>query len=353
LSAFYTPNRGAPAETPAATTTTQPGGTSFNTTAPRMNPDATWHYHNYWGTLPYLALLNSNYSLPVADSNNPTVATHTASVDFTLPHGRIVPPETGEINATVFFNGTGGLPTTGLNFSYRPGGAVNYTTVPVVSGKPFSIWVSYDQTDVPHQGSTMWVFRLSARAMRGNPLLNATNPALANGTAHVVLVAWIGRPLLIDPPHFDHWFGRTSLPLVGATVHINGTKLADARYLLVQDKEAFEAPGLATIPLENGSLVPEGASEVDAYVYWNATAGFAKPLLRYAEDNSPSNATLNPEIDRPGFRMFRVTIGQGMTDSPYVNKSTWRFTLLLDGQTGSAFSGTISLHAFAVRPSGA
>ncbi|MHB8584440.1 MAG: hypothetical protein ACYDDF_01185 [Thermoplasmatota archaeon] len=337
---------------------------------PPLTENQRWHYHNYWGNSPSLVLLNANLTLPVVQPSAVSAQPRTATIEFSLPHGHIVPPETGEINVTIFFNSTVPDTSTGLNFSYRPGGAVNFTGRHVVPGKAFSLWVDYDQTDVPHQGSTMWRFRLGPESVaapvtpgptptppvnppNGTPPIPAAppapDPAFANGTAHVIIVAWMGRPLLIDPPHFDHWLGRTTVPLVEATINASDAMGPSGKDVHMTSAGATIQPYVAEIPLPNGSLVPEGSGDVTIMLFWNATGGMAKPGLAYAEDNSPSNGTLTPVEEKAGYRLYKVPIKTGMTDSPYVNKSTWRFDILVDGQPGTVLDGVVSLHAFANR----
>lgn len=327
---------------PGSKTPIKPGTVGATPAKPKRDPNLRWHYHNYWGASSSLVLLDDNLTLPLVRTDRLSLAPRTATIEFSLPYGRIVPPETGELNVTITFAPTGGLPFTGLNFSYRSGGATNFTGMKAESGKAITIPISYDQTDVPHRGSTAWRFRLGPETLNGL--------AAANGTAHVVVEARIGRPLLIDPPHFDQWRGRTAIPLAIVEANVSATKLADDRYALA-DPDARTAdvlPYVLEIPLPNGSLVPERTKEVVVHLFWNTTT-MGKPALAYAEENSPSNGTLQPTADGDGKREYRIPIGVGMSDSPYANQSTWRFVVLIEGPPGTTLKGQLSLHATAER----
>lgn len=329
---------------------TTPAKKPTTTTAPRKDPNLRWHYHNYWGTSSEIVLMDVNLSLPVVRTDRLVVAPRTAVVEFTLPYGKIVPPEAGELNVTIRFAPTGGLPFTGLNFSYRPGGAVNFTGMKAEPGKPLSIPVTYDQTDVPHRSTSAWKFRLGPEVVNGL--------GVANGTAHISVAARIGRPLLIDPPHFDQWRGRTAIPLAIVEANVSAVKLADDRYAVsdvgsdamgLPSPRSDALPYVLEIPLPNGSLVPERTFQVVVHLFWNLTQGSAKPMLAYAEENSPSNGTLQPAGETETSREYRVPIKIGMTDSPYANASTWRFYVLVEGTPGSTLKGSLSLHAIAER----
>lgn len=355
---------GAKDEAPTKKTVKPRPASPVATTPPAKDPDEVnttlgkrWHFHNYWGLSPNLTLFDGEVGLDPTKAPDirlsPAPSVVLGRVTFGLPQGRIVPPETGTITAIVHYNATpaAGAPETigGLNLSYKPANVAEFIPAGTLTpGGPLTFPVTADMTDVPHRGRSIWEFSLAAA-----PSVQAV--AVANMTVHVQLVATIGRPIFIDPPHLDHWKGAETLPLISSEKALHGARspLTQAPYVrLVPDPTAPAAEPserLAAFPVVNGSVVPESSKTVLVRLTWAATAPVAgTPGIEYLEENAGTTSVVTPVSDKVGERLYKIDVIPRMTDSPYANQSTWRFNVLLEGEAG-AWSGTIKLEAWATK----
>jgi len=305
-----------------------------------------WHVHDLWGNQDILTLLEGDVVLPLnADAVGPN-GFRSGRVEFTFPHGTLVPPEAGHLEVLVLFEAATGLPFTGLNLSYRDAGSENFTNLgPLDPASPVRIPVDFFSADVPHAGATAWGFVLEATP-------DARGMALANGTARVTITAHRAREVFLDPPHGSAFRGASIVPLLpDLPLLLSGAKLAEGKYLVERDGAAQVQPALASLAPRNGSIVPEGAKSVLVRVAWTGSA-VAPFAVTYEEPNSPSAGTLTVLEEGADYRLFGLEVTPEMVDSPYAFRSVWRFHLHLEGPAGPVpkLPVTVTAWAAAVPP---
>ncbi len=312
--------------------------------APRPTTNGRWHFHNLWNGATSITLLDADIELPAANFTVGAAGSTAGGIEFGLASGSLVPPEAGILTVNITFTPAELLPSTGLQFRYRDANA----SEPIAAGDPFTttltarIEVTEDMTDVPHQGVSSWRFRL-------DPVPDASGLAFANGTAHVTLVATIGRPVLIDPPHGNPWVLGDELLLADETR--TGTFVRAAGTTLLHDgQDVRPAAAVLAAPVRNRSLVPEGAQEVLVELAWSGDvpAGENPFVVTYLESNTPSEGTLAPEMMERGRATYRIDLVGSMVDSPYARSSAWEFRVGL-ADPGGAFTGTVTLRAWVAR----
>jgi hypothetical protein len=352
-------------ETPAAAGSVSGG--SVGGTAPSASPtvaaqpppisgtSARWHFHDYWHGKPTIVLLDTHVNL------TPALGGLAALVE--LPQGVIVPPEAGRLSVNV----TWAEPTTGpsmglVNLTYRPADSNDFLPIrDAENGKAVLIATTESMCDVPHRQKSLWAFNLTAKPSGDVP------PGVPNTDVRVIVTATIGRPLFIDPPHFNWWQGGDTLDLVRTTAGalVTGTSpqgnvtLPDATSILgggVPPQPDHVAPLVsgtnrsATIPASPGRIVPEGALTVVALLNWTSDApGAPKLKLTYEEQNNPSSGPLPIVVDGAGSRVFVLPIQPPQTDTTYSNRTTWQFHVLPEGDSATAFKGTYVLTAWVTR----
>jgi hypothetical protein len=340
------------------------GGGSAATGAPRSMamPDAApingtsarWHFHDYWHGKPTIILADQDLQL------QPSVGGLSAILE--LPQGVIVPPETGYLTVNV----TWPAPATGvINLTYRPSDSNDFATIKdAASGSPVIIPTSESMCDVPHRQKSLWAFNLTAM-----PSTDASNAGAPTNQVHVVVRATIGRPLFIDPPHFNWWQGGEALDLVkSVTMDLGTVATAQAGNVTAPDPTALLPKGTtpptqsdvaatarqanesARIPATGGRIVPEGAANVVVLLNWTP-AGPQMPKLRvtYQEQNFPSSGAMPVTVEGDTSRIFVLPIQPGQTDTTYSNRTTWEFHVLPEGDGAAAFKGTFTLTAWTTR----
>ncbi|MHB8606000.1 MAG: hypothetical protein ACYDCK_12170 [Thermoplasmatota archaeon] len=338
-------NTNAPPREPRSPTPS--GGTQAETQAnASFDAGQRWHFHNYWGTSPNLTLFDGDVDF---QNGVPDVAccppiVQEGRLDISLAQGKIVPPETGRIDVRLLYNATPLL--SGINVSFKP--ANSQAFIPAGAVKPqgsLRIPVSSAMTDVPHRSRSLWQFRLEAEPA-------AAGVGIANGTVHVKIVATIGRPIFIDPPHIDNWQGQTILHEFKGTRAARVAKSPDGTYFDASSGSA--STSVASFPLVNGSIIPEGTQTVLARLRWTSDAPLpaaSDPTslsLTYSEENAGTKGALQLVKDSPGERIFKLAIDPKLADNPYGNQSTWIIDVNLDATAG-AFSGSVTLDVWAAK----
>lgn len=315
------------------------GGASSTATQPRatISSSKRWHFHNYWGLSDNIVLFDAEVGI----APDVAVAGKTPKFGagaFAPKDGTIVPPETGRIVFTVTWNGT--LPERPLNVTYK---AANMTAFldagPALPG-PAEVAVLEPMADAAHTGESGWRFRIEAAP-------DERGVAVANGTVHVRAVAWLGRPIIIDPPHRDQWNGASVVAL-GETA-FEGRAAKTAKGFVVQSGATTTTSDavLKLVPA-NGTVVPEGAASILVRLDWTLTAPLPVApafVVRWSETQTGAMGEAAKETGGATFQLYRIPVDSKSTDSPYGDRSTW--TLALDLADGSpAFDGKATMRAW-------
>ncbi|GEM_PF-4360555 len=356
-------------DAPAATGPDVSGGTvggsaptgSSATAAPAPQPapisgtSARWHFHDYWHGNPTIVLFDAHVNLSAGAGGL------SALVD--LPQGVIVPPETGFLLVNVSWPASPAGSTAGLvNVTYRPADSNDFFPIKdAANGKAIVIPTTESMCDVPHRQKSLWAFNLTAAPSSDVP------PGLPGTELHVVVSATIGRPLFIDPPHFNWWSGSDVLDLVKTTqgaIATAGTPqgnatLPDASGLLAGgappspdrvSSTAASANRSVTVPATAGRIVPEGATNVVAVLNWSPDEPTMPRLkLTYEEQNYPSSGALQTAVDGATSRVFILPVQPGQTDTTYSNRTTWQFHVVPEGDSAAAFKGGFTLTVWVTR----
>lgn len=316
------------------------GATGGSTaTPPRANLSTSkrWHFHNYWGLSDNLVL----YDADVALAPEAAVAGRTPKVGigtFVPRDGAIVPPETGRITIEVTWNGT--LPERPLNVSYRAANMTDFVDGGPVLPGPAEIVVYEAMADAAHTGSSTWTFRVEAAP-------DERGVALANGTVHVKAVAWLGRPIIIDPPHRDQWAGQAVVALGEGAFEGRAAKTAKG-FVVQRGSETTTSDAVMKIVPPNGTVVPEGTRSILVRLDWTLTAPLPVApafALRWSETQTGAMGEGTKEAGGATYQLWRILVDAKSTDSPYGDRSTW--TLALDLADGSpAFDGKATMKAW-------
>lgn len=324
----------------------QGGSTSAPSVAPTpavvVKPKGTserWHFHDYWKGSPTLTLFDGNVTLNASPSGPDGLPALSAIVE--LPNGVIVPAETGLLTV----NATWTPETTGLlNLSFRPADSNSYTPAgDLALGKPLDIPTTESMCDVPHRQQSFWRFNVTAKP-------SGTPPQPPGREVHVTILATIGRPLFIDPPHLDWWMGGDVIPLVtNAKGEVATASTRAGNLTLPASTGALPVQQPARVGVDEGRIVPEGAKSIVALLNWTSDVpADVKLALGYQEANLPSSGDLTLKVDGKGSRLFVLPIQQAQTDTTYSNRTTWEFIVKPEGTEG-AFRGTYTLVAWVTR----
>lgn len=312
---------------------------------------ARWHFHDYWKGKPVITLLDTHVNL--------TPGAGGLSSIVTLPQGVIVPPETGYLTINVSW----AAPSTGVvNLTYRPSDSQDFLPFhDAPSGKPLFLNTTESMCDVPHRQESLWRFNLTA--MPGSEV----PPGLPATELHVEIKATIGRPLFIDPPHFNWWQDQTVLPLVATVRGDLATGVTPAGNATVPDATSLVPPSVpprqdriaatvtsanqsARVPVTPGRIVPEGAQTVVVLLNWTSDVpGAPKLKVTYEEANNPSSGAMPVSVDGDHTRIFVVQVQPPQTDTTYSNRTTWQFHVLPETDGAAAFKGSYVFTAWVTR----
>lgn len=343
----------------AKSTTTSSSSSSAEVPPPPpiTGTSARWHFHDYWKGHPTITLTDQNVTL------TPTLQGLSAVVE--LPQGVIVPPETGLITINLSW----ASPSTGvINLTYRPSDSVDFLPyADAESGHAVRIFTTESNCDVPHRQKSLWAFNLTAK-----PSADPATPGFPTTQLRLVVQATIGRPLFIDPPHFDWWRDSEVIDLVRTTSGELSTLASPAANATIPDPTSI--PGAlgvpptqdnaaafvqsvnrsARIPATPGRIVPEGATNVVVLLNWSAKAPqMPKLTVTYEEQNNPSSGELPVTVDGDQSRIFVLAVRPPQTDTTYSNRTTWQFHVIPEGDPAGAFEGSYQMTAWVTRLSGA
>jgi hypothetical protein len=325
------------------------GGTSSSSSGssdppPMVTPkpaSGRWHFHDAWQGQPTITLLDAYVTLQPGRGPDGLPA---AFVVVGLPAGTVVPPETGHLTLNFSWNVTGGL----LNVTYRAADTNAFApAMDVANGASLVLPITESMADVPHRASSLWAFNLTAKP-GGDP------PSVPSNEIHVNLTATIGRPLFIDAPHINWWKPGDVLPLVMKSEGVIETAVTPAgTFSLPKNPSADTTPAEvtrnATVPADDGRIVPEGAKSIVALLNWTTEIPDKTLLLRYRESNLGSDAFMDIAVDGATSRVFTLPVDPDQTDTTYSNRTTWEFQIVPEGDAASAFKGTYTLYAWVTR----
>jgi hypothetical protein len=321
--------------------------TDTTTSEPVVKPktmNERWHFHDYWNGHPTIKLLDANVTFNVTQGADGLPA---LSSIVSFPNGVIVPAETGFllVNATWPTTTPGGA----VNLTYKPADSNDFFALTNISnGVPGRINTTESMCDVPHRQESLWKLNLTA-APGGVP------PAMPPRDIHVTITATIGRPLFIDPPHFNWWQGSDVLTLVAGAKGDVSTAATAAGNFTLPPVPPTGAPSPAAaqsdvrVPVDAGKIVPEGAQSVVVMLNWTSDVPNAKLTLRYRESNLPSEGALTVTKDGATSRVFVLPVQPPQTDTTYSNRTTWEFHIKPDGGPNAAFHGTFTLVAWVTK----
>lgn len=170
--------------------------------------------------------------------------------------------------------------------------------------------------DPPHQSLSLWEFELRAMPSEGS---DQTQMMSYEGTLSVHVERGLEIPEF--PPHPDFWNGATELVLEDWTHEVSqDTQLGLFHF----------CSGCVYGPvLDDGVVVPFDASEVVI----DLTAESELPVLfglRAHGANSRDYSDLEPVIDEPMHKQWRMDTDVFYGDSPYAKQTLWGFNLYKD-----------------------
>ena len=335
---------------PGSTTGTGAPVTSAPTPAevkPRGTSDR-WHFHDYWKGNPTITLFEGNLTFnatPLGGDGLPAL-----SAVFELPHGTIVPPETGFMTFNVTWESEveGGL----VNITYKPADSNDFFPGGETgNGQPLVVNTTESNCDVPHRQASAWRFNVTAKP-------GGVPPAMPAPTAKITINATIGRPLFIDPPHLNWWRDGDIIPIVSAGAGEIRTATTPAANLTVPGglpSPGTQAPNPTSftashrVPVDQGRIVPEGTKSIVVMLNWTTSVPDGKLTLRYMENNYPTEGPLELALDNGMSRIYTLKTMQAQTDTTYSNRTTWEFRVLPEGEPAAAFDGSFTLVAWASR----
>ena len=341
---------------PVKTGSTGAGGAPITTSPSPVidRPKGTsdrWHFHDYWKGSPTITLMEMDVVLQpnVGEDGRPAFG---ALIE--LPHGVVVPPETGFLT----FNATWPPDAPGtINLTYRPADSVDYHFGgDIANGMGHQLNTTESNCDVPHRQQSAWRFNLTAQP-------NPNAPGVPPREFHLVVTATIGRPLFIDPPHLNWWRNGDIIPLVEAGQGaIRSARAADTNLTLPGGVPSGAPTATPTpqslqkshrVPVDSGKIVPEGTTSIVVMLNWTSQVPDAKLRLEYNESNLPSGGPLEILSDGAAARVFAISVRAPQTDTTYSNRTTWEFRVIPEGEPAAAFDGTFTLVAWATRMSAA
>lgn len=323
--------------------TSDPANTEFVPPPPKTT-NQRWHFHDYWKGSPTIVLFDGGLNLTPGTGADGLPA---LSALLSLPNTVIVPAETGFLQVNVSWDKSfGGA----MNVTYKPADANSFFGAGNVGqGTPATILTTESMCDVPHRQESLWKFNFTAMA-------DGTPPSFPSTEIHVNITATIGRPLFIDPPHFDWWLGTDIIPLIEDGKGDIVTAITPAGNLSVLGASSAPSssagPTNVVVRVDETRIVPEGVLSIVAIVNWTSEVPGAKLALRYKEGNLPSEGALIITKDSATSRLYTLEVQPPQTDTTYSNRTTWEFHVLPDG-AGPAFQGKFTIVAWATRLSAA
>lgn len=272
-------------------------------TDPTTPPDGQAHVHDYWRGLTRVEVINSTLSL---GPTNTEAGVGTLQID---PPTTVF-PGTAWVNVSVHLSpDTGPQGDIELSLRYQDAASSELHDLGRLrDGDVAVINTTEVENDPPHAQVSRWAFYLG---------LGGLSSTEANV---VVTIARPGGPLPVSPPHPDFWGDNTTRLLFD----VKGPLL-----------DAVPVGELQQAPPNNfdSDLVVPSTGSVRVQFFFNSSTpsqlGY-HPLLNWKSAASRDYVTETPTVS-PGLFEWNFGVEPEMWDSPYVNQTSWEFSIDLRG----------------------
>lgn len=259
---------------------------------------------------------------------------------FRPEEGKLVAPGTARLNVTVSWSEPPGMQ---IDLFYEPANGRDAPPVnDVPNGEPVTIPVNASRSDAPFQAASLWWFNLWPSADPGG----AVPPTEVD--LEVVAERSKTLPEIGPAPDRSNATGDvTLLDAVTVDYRIGVHPEPGCMGLLVSCHPPD--PGAWWIP-RNPALVPDDASTVRATLSWDDPVA-ARPGLDAIHPGGRVRMDL-VEDDPTGMqRTFETTVPDEAVDSPWQQRSLWRFSAVFEeqGVEGGVSTGPYTLTATAIR----
>lgn len=321
---------------------------------PNASQQASGWIEAYWGDRDKVVLVEDTGSITrgVSIGSGPFAGSCIVSpcevAFFRSDEGAIVAPGADAVNVTVSWSAPPTAPSMQVEFWYR---AVDWGTETVrnvedvPNGEPVTLPVNGSQTDAPLQPASHWWFAVSGAAEPAGPIVSTE--------VQVRIVAVRGETLPEAGPARAASNTSVEATLVDAVTHDYAFGL-HPRPGCVDTVSSCDPPGPgAWWESQPGGLVLGNTTTVRATLSWDRPLP-ARPGLEAIYPGGRARMDLVDDPVTEMERTFEVSVPDGAVDSPWQQRSLWRFSPVFEtqGQDRGVSGGAFTLTATAVRGNG-
>lgn len=296
-------------------TDVKPGPSNANGTGDRP------HLHDYWQDRDRVTLFEGEVDASEVDPFGATFARlyfekqpAFGGVEVLLPDGAIVYEGTGQLDLTATWTDPR---VSALDVAWRSPASPDYGDfASLASGKPFSIEVAPDMTDMPHSGTSRWAFFFAPPA-----------PGVALGPFHLKVDVVKMRDVALFPAHPDLFEGKPEKVLHDqphSFREVSYPKRVPDLVMTGEFPEKEVAPAhlvpmetvwmRVEVDLDKVSADPGQVTDVRFFYHGADRSVLAHPFLLPIEGSVAEKRLVYA---------FPVTMEE--TDTPYGKESQWRF----------------------------
>lgn len=276
---------------------------------------AGWHVHDYWGGQDRLQLLDqedpgcTGCTVSYSGDHGTTIGSFLPEPDHVVPQG------TAWLHATATWDIESG-DYDGVGLWVQTANGTDFAFVgELEQGQPLTFNSTHGDNDPPHQTLSLWEFQVRAMPPDGD----GSSASTFSSTLRVEVERGLEIPPW--PPHPDFWDGATELIL------------DEASYTVTYDTQAglvWYCAGCVGGPyLDDGVVVPFDADVVVIDVEATSELPITFGLRAHGADTR-TYTELEPTLDEPFHKTWRMETAEHFADSPYAKRSFWAFNLYKD-----------------------
>lgn len=260
--------------------------------------------------------------------------TCSATADFALPEGEIVPPGTSEVEVSATWGADDpAYSGTQAALRWQAANMSEWRTEDLeASGHTWTINTTVEMADEGHAQFSLWRFGFF---ICGQVQEYCFMPRMASQEMDIqvtIVARRVEGELPLEPPHPDWWANGTVRDVW--TAEGQGSEVGAVFFSIGTDGNTGEfADG------EEHDVVPPGTRLLALVVNWtnDGAAADAAPVRPYAAWSNQGGFfgefnEWEPQVAEPGHYVFTLPVTERMVDGMYAEESRWAFFTFFDGE---------------------